>query len=170
MDLPAALSGLSTAIGLTKLAVEARDDSKAQQALTEVNAKLVALSISALALAESNRALSAQVGLLENELHKLKLAAEDRERHTLTELRPGAYAYATKPVEEGHQPQAPYLCQPCYDKAVKAVLQFHQGRPGVLAHYTCPEGGAPHTIAIPGTALPDSGPRTISRGFRSWEG
>jgi len=167
MDLPAALSGLSTAIGLTKLAVEARDDSKAQQALTEVNAKLVALSISALALAESNRALSAQVGLLENELHKLKLEAEDRQRHALTELRPGAYAYATKPVQERDDTQAPYLCQPCYDKGIKAMLVFHQARTGVLAHYTCPEGGTAHTIAIPGTALPDSGPRTISRGFRA---
>lgn len=169
MDLPAALSGLSTAIGLTKLAVDARDDSKAQQALTEVNAKLVALSISALALAESNRALMAQVGSLENELHELKLQAEDRERHPLTELRPGAYAYATKPVQEGDDPQAPYLCQPCYDKGIKAMLQFQRARPALLAHYTCPEGGASHTIAIPDTALPDSGPRSISRGVkREW--
>ena len=153
LELNGAISAVATLMGIAKGALDARDDAKAKQAIAEANMKLVDLSMSALMLAERNSSLSEEVSVLQRELRDTKMKLEERERYTLAEVRPGAYAYAGKPGQEGDDPEPPYFCQPCYDKGVKAVLRRIEAKAGTNAAWYCPESQT-HQIAIPGTALP----------------
>ncbi len=153
-ELNFALTHAMQLVGLAKLAIEARDDAKAKSALMELTLKLNEVSISALASTEKAMTLQNALREVQDENRALQLQAEERQRYTLAELCPGAYAYKRKPAQEGDDTPPHYLCQPCYDKGVKAVLRFQEARTGTDAHYTCPEGGTPHGIKIRDTGLP----------------
>lgn len=126
MDIAAAISGASALLGIAKGAVAARDDAKAQQAITEVQLKLLEVSTAALALSQTNIALTDEIRLLKDEAHQSELKTREREGYALTEVCPGHYAYQSQPSEEGAAVPLHYLCQLCYDKGVKSVLRFHE--------------------------------------------
>lgn len=121
MELISAMSALSTALGLAKTAVEARDESKLNAALADINTKHLALSMAALQLADSLNACQAAKADLERENRDLRAKAEYRGRYTLHELAPGRFAYRHTPIANSLEPEH-HLCQICYDKGVKSVL------------------------------------------------
>jgi hypothetical protein len=153
LEITGALTAARTLADLAKTALDARDAAKATAAVIELQSKLVDATSAALAMAEKAYALQASLSEAQREKAEIEAKVKDRGMYTLHELRPGAFAYTVKPGEDGTQP-VHYLCQACYDKGVKAMLRFVPAQPGRDTHYTCPEGGIPHTITVPGTAIP----------------
>lgn len=105
-------SGLIELRDFNKLAAVQADMNRelltAQNGLFDLQAKLLALS----------DALNA-----EKAAHaELKARASERERYALHEVEPGRFVYKRRADVEPTEP-AHYLCQPCFDKGVKAVLQ-----------------------------------------------
>ncbi len=123
MELASALATASATFELLKVAVNARDDAKVRAAVGEMASKLSEAYISGLASVERQHALAARVRELEDKCRVLEAQAMERESLTEAEVRPGVYAYARKPAQEGEQPNPPYFCQPCYDTGIKAVLR-----------------------------------------------
>jgi hypothetical protein len=63
-----------------------------------------------------------EIGTLKAEIANLKKAAAERESYALYEICPGSFVYRSQlPVT----PTTPmhYVCQPCFDKGVKGVLE-----------------------------------------------
>ncbi len=136
MELMAAMSALSTALGIAKTAVEARDEAKINVALAEINTKQLALSMAALHLAESLSACQAAKSELERENRDLVGKLEERQRYVLHELSPGRIAYRFSPLPDSLEPEH-YLCQICYDKGVKSVLRLYDRDEWTARHYAC---------------------------------
>jgi cell division protein FtsB len=135
MELMAAMSALSSALGLAKTAIEARDEAKLDAALADINTKHLALSMAGLQLAEALSACQAAKSELERENRDLHSKIADRKRYLLHELAPGQIAYRSAPDGESAEPEH-YLCQVCYDKGVKSVLHVvHDGMLGTA--YEC---------------------------------
>lgn len=149
IEIAPVLASLFQISQLAKSALEARDDAKVQSALIDLNAKLHDLSLSALASVEKAGTLQTELAAAREEARRLQAVLDERASYALKELRAGACAYVST---RDDVPQH-FLCQPCYDKGVKAILRHQPAKAGVLEHWTCPEGGVPHTIGVPGTAL-----------------
>lgn len=130
MDIAAAISSTATLLGIAKGAVAARDDAKAQQAITDVQLKLLEVSTAALALSQANIALTDEIRLLKNEAHQSELKTREREGYVLTEVCPGHYAYQSQPSRDGTNAPPHCFCQPCYDKGVKSVLRYSHNQRG----------------------------------------
>lgn len=136
MDIATAISSTATLLGIAKGALESRDDQKAQQAITQVQSKLLEVTTAALSLSQTNIALT-------EEIRELRRAAEDAERiaaersgYELAEITDGSFAYRSV----GSESSSPihFLCQPCYDKTTKSVLRRRTGAYGDT-FWECPE-------------------------------
>lgn len=137
-DIASAVASASALLTLAKGAIAARDDFKAQQAISDAQGKLLEITAAALSLSQTNIALTDEIRALKDAAHELEVKARDRQGYTLAEVCPGHYAYKSQPSEEGADIPLHYLCQPCYDKGVKAVLRFHQ-QDGWGKEWACPE-------------------------------
>lgn len=91
---------------------------KAQDALFTHNAQLLTL--------QNEHIQTAQ------KLREMEEALAERGRYTLFELSPGVFAYRMNVLPVASEMSDPlpaepvhYVCQPCFDKRVKAVLQRH---------------------------------------------
>lgn len=128
MDLAGAISGVGALLQIAEVAIKARDDAKAKQAIADVQIKLLDLSTAALAMAQTNISLTDEIRLLKEENQQLQMKASEREGYALAEISPGVYAYKSQPVE-GREDSVPhYVCQPCYDKGVKSVLRYFNNK------------------------------------------
>lgn len=140
MELMAAMSALSTALGIAKTAVEARDEAKINVALAEINTKQLALSMAALHLAESLSACQAAKSDLERENRDLVRELDDRKRYVLHALAPGRIAYRFAPLPDSLEPEH-YLCQLCYDQGIKSVMRLNEASEWTSRHYACAAAG-----------------------------
>lgn len=131
MDLSTALSGAGAALEMLRTGLAARDDAKVQRALHDMSARLTDALMSGLAAAEKATSLQAALSQAQRDKADLEAQIEDRSRYALHEAKFGVFVYAFKPPAQG-SPQAPahYLCQACYDKGIKSVLQ--RGESGLL--------------------------------------
>lgn len=145
VEITAALTGARAAFELIKAAVAARDDAKLQAALADMGARLTDAILSALASAEKAAALQAALSAAEREKAEAHAKLLDRAQYTLHEIRPGAFVYRSQPVDGGSHPPQHYLCQPCYDGGVKAVLRHVDGGDGFAHKLECPHS-ASHTV------------------------
>jgi hypothetical protein len=159
MELGPAIASARAAMELLSIAVKARDDSKVQAATLDLREKLFAMSDIAMGFIEKNAALVTENAALKlaNAQHlQAKAEVEDRlrerENYVPHEIRPGALVYAYQPRMQGNAAPAHYLCQACYDKGTKSVLQFSPARPSQDARWLCPEQTS-HHITAHGTAL-----------------
>jgi len=122
MDIGSALSSINAGIGLARTALDARDDRKAKEAVSEIAHQMADVNLWALGMSEHLRKLEAE---LRDTAAKLA-AAEERERqrgkYVLRPLVPGKFVLAFEPVD-GDQAPAHYLCQVCFDAGHTSVLQ-----------------------------------------------
>jgi len=127
LEISAALASLSSLMGIAKTAVEARDDAKAKQAISDMSDRLMAALQGALGLAENASSLRMRLDEAEAELAKLKSEVSERSRYQLAKLGTAGdfFAYRLRPaaelVERQDEP-AHFLCQPCLDGGKKVVL------------------------------------------------
>jgi len=159
IEITGALTAARALAELAKVAIDARDDAKAKGAIADLQSKLFDATSAALAMAEKASALQTALSEAQREKGEIEAKLSDRASYALHEIRPGAFVYAAKAGGDGAADRpAHYLCQPCYDKGIKAILRFAPARPGANALYLCPEGGNPHALAVPGTSLPHPPP------------
>lgn len=138
LEITTALSGTQSVLQLLQTAIQARDDARLRAALADLDVKLHALTVASLASAEKAAALEASLRAAERVQRELEVQLADRATYQLQEIRPGAFAYAPKPEHEGPQLPQHYVCQPCYDKGVKAVLRYEPGGEWATGKWTCP--------------------------------
>mgnify|MGYP000184381863 CR=1 FL=1 len=146
IEIAAAFSGLKTAFELLKLGVAARDDGKIQAATLDMSARLLDAHQVALDMADRCGALQDRLHTAEAHARELERKADERRLYVLAPLGAGAFAYAAKDESgPGYRGQH-YLCQPCYDQGIKAVLRHDAGAPQSPGRgYVCPHNGE-HTI------------------------
>lgn len=125
-----AISSLGTAKKLADAALDVRDFNNAATAIAQITEQL---------LDAQQRLLAHNAALLElqqehfeatKELRKLREALAERERYSLFELSPDVFVYRVDvppqlggTTEPGDPKPKHYLCQRCFDKGVKSVLQ-----------------------------------------------
>jgi hypothetical protein len=164
VEITAALSSARALLDLVKGAVDMRDDAKAKAALAELQTKLFDATSAALAMAEKAAALQTALSEAQREKSEIEAQIKDRAAYALHELVPGAHVYASQPVAGGADGPVHYLCQPCYDKGVKAILRSVPAGVGLNAKWVCPEEQQ-HGFQVPRTAL--SMPTTVVRTSRN---
>lgn len=125
IEIGAALSGIKALYDATRIAIDARDDAKLKLLMVDMQGKI--LEAMEAALASKSQAMTIQNALhvAQDELKEIKAKAAERQRYTLTKI-PGQgkqYAYASQPEQGGQNEPPHYICQPCYDKGIKSVLQ-----------------------------------------------
>ncbi len=138
MEIATAISGAMTAYQALKLAVDARDQSKLQQSMADMQQRLIEAMQAAMSATSEAMALQKSLLAAQDELENYKRKTKDREGYTLRKI-PGEgkfYAYASEQSDGGKDEPHHYLCQGCYDKGQKFVLQV-SGYYGGL-NYSCP--------------------------------
>lgn len=147
MEIATALSSLKALADLAQGALKSRDDAKAQEAITGMQARLLDIYASAFEVAERNSSLQATVRSLESKIADLEAKLEEKARCQLTPLGRGAFAYALFD-QATKAPQDPpvYFCQHCYDKGIKSILRYFAGAEWAGPEWTCTEHNG-HSIA-----------------------
>lgn len=125
-EVGAVLGSLKLAGETIQTIVGLRDGTKIQTKVIELNGIILAAQSSAFAANLSQSALLDKVSALEQELVRLKKWDTDKQQYKLTQIGPGAFAYAPKP--DADNAQVPHwLCVKCYDNSQRSMLQY-QGR------------------------------------------
>ena len=138
IEIGAALSGIKALYDAARLAIDARDDAKLKSAMMEMQGKILEAMESALNSKTQAMTIQDALHAAQDELKQIKGKAADRDRYTLT-LMPGdgkQYAYASQPHQDGKHYPPHYLCQGCFDKGLKFVLQGSEFYGGT--NYDCP--------------------------------
>lgn len=150
MDMASITTALS-AIGLARQAVSAalelRDFNQAAVELSRLNDALLSAQNGLLTQSATLFQLQSEKFALTEELRKLKEALAERARYTLVEVAKGAFAYRSNLASEegatsgsGAAEPEHYICQPCFDKGSKGVLQRRTN--GVSIILRCPLCGS----------------------------
>ena len=125
IEIGAALTSARALLNMATAAIEARDDAKLKAALIDLNSKLMDASLVALNTIEKSAELQAALHVAQREKADLQRQIDERSRYTLAKISENrdVFAYASHPAQEGGDVPLHYLCQLCYDKGIKAVLQ-----------------------------------------------
>lgn len=126
-------TALSHATNIAKAAIQARDDSKRIEALTELNGALSDLHVKHLAVVQNQQSL-----LEANEALKRQIAAHDKweqekARYRLENVGAAAIVFALDPAKAAGE-ALHWLCPRCYEGRKRGFFQKH-GK--VLNHYRC---------------------------------
>jgi hypothetical protein len=116
IEISSAISSFSTAVGLLRGALNARDEGKIKEALTDMTSRLFTISEQGAKLAMENEELKAQI-------RELQEQAAERERFVLHEVRPGAFVLRFEPTSDDKTP-VHYACQACRGLGRKVVLRL----------------------------------------------
>lgn len=145
MELASALTSFSALMELGKSAISARDDVKIKAALNGAEKKYSEAIDAVLSLQERLLQAQEQIAALQksivqanNALRDAEIKAKERSGYELVNLCTGGdhfHAYKRQPADGAQSNQVHYLCQPCYDKEVKSVLQVFRTDYGTT--YAC---------------------------------
>lgn len=127
-----AVTAIQAARKIGSAALQVRDFNKFAGTIAEINDQLLKAQESLFAHNADMLDLQQKYHEACEELRRLKAVAADREGYVLRELAPGVFAY----LSEGRPEPQHYLCQPCFDKGVKSVLQDRHNAGPVYLHCT----------------------------------
>lgn len=130
-DIAAALVGL----GLKGRELEAGN--RLLGALREANQSAIAAQSEYFTLHREYLSSVARIGQLEKELMQLKGLNPDSESYQLSQVGPGAFAYALKPGARVGKP-AHWLCPNCFSNGHKSILQHDPDFSVQGETYICP--------------------------------
>lgn len=133
MDISTALTGAKAAYDILATSIAARDEAKIQAALTELQRKHTDLTASAMTHIEKAFNLQADLIKARDEIARLESKIDQKESYDLFEVAPGKFCYRSN---KGDAPLH-HLCQPCWDRGVKSVLQTHAAGGGWPAQMVC---------------------------------
>ncbi|UXA66043.1 hypothetical protein [Xanthomonas prunicola] len=132
MDIPSlttAMASLKFAKDAVETALSVRDFNSAAAALAGVNDQLLKAQEGLFVYSARLAELQDKLGQCQEELRQLKRVQSERDQYSLFQVADGIWVYrsnmAAQPDEGRTQftETAHYLCQPCFDKNVKSVLQ-----------------------------------------------
>ena len=123
MDLVPALASIKACIELAVVAVEARDDARAKEAIGEMSRRLFDANLAALGMSERLLALRDQLDELVSQKRALEERLAHREKYVLRAIADGVFVRAYEPVD-GDPTPAHYQCQICFDRGESSVLQL----------------------------------------------
>lgn len=133
MDISSALSSAKAAFDILSTSIAARDEAKIQAALTDLQRKHTELTASAMAHIEKAFNLQSDLLKAKDEISKLKTEINQKESYDLFEVASGKFC--CKSNKEGSPLH--YLCQPCWDRGIKSVLQLHSANQGWPPKMVC---------------------------------
>ena len=121
-EIVAFVTAVGHATNILKTAIDARDESKRREALSELTSAMAEISARQLAVTQNQQSL-----LQENEALKKKIEAYDKweqekERYALQSVGSGGFVYALKPAHDASDPPH-WLCTNCYKDRHKSILQ-----------------------------------------------
>lgn len=120
--------------------IEIRDTVKFGKAVTELLAQVVAAQQGALAALAHEAELIDVKRRLEAQIRELQAWEAEKQRYQLERLEPGVFVYTLKPALAAGEP--PHrICQACYQRGKKFILQSHGVHDG-LEKLDCHECGA----------------------------
>lgn len=128
-----AMADITALMGLLQTFAAANDTLKAlvgmrvtagvQAKIIELNNLILTAQSQALVAQSENAALLARIGHLEKEIVDAKGKSASFEGYHLTQVSPGAFAYAIEADRERAEP-AHWLCQTCYSDGHRSILQL----------------------------------------------
>ena len=138
-SIAALVGSLKTAGEITKAAVDMRDGQMLQAKVIELQTVILTAQSNALTAQQDQFALLDRVRSLETEIAGLKAWDAEKQNYVLSEVAPGAFAYALKPDSKVSEPPH-WLCVNCYNHSQKSLLQ-DAGRiiDASKNRYQCPE-------------------------------
>jgi hypothetical protein len=139
-DISGALGALQSATSIVKDLSGLRNDSDRSAKLIELQRQILAAQNGAIQANDEQSKLIDIVRKLEQRLLEMETWSTEKQRYELKAVSPGAFAYALKVDARGSEPPH-YVCQACYEKGKKRILQF---APSAMA-----EIGIPHTLDCP---------------------
>jgi hypothetical protein len=137
MSFIASISATATSLAATKqlcqALLELRDFNQVATAVAQINGELLKAQESLFAHQAHLLQLQEEHFHAREELRKLKEAIAERGRYSLVEISDRVFAYRVNVTPQGSASDNPsaaepvhHLCQPCFDRGVKAVLKkFH---------------------------------------------
>lgn len=125
LDFAGMIQSLKAVTDIAKALVGIRDAAVFRERVAEMNREIIAAQSSALAAQQYQSTLLERVNELEKQVTDLEARDAEKERYILTEVRPGAYAYASKESASTLEPPH-YLCTNCYPERHKSILQKQQ--------------------------------------------
>ncbi len=140
-------SAISAAREIAQGAIGMRDAALVNEATSQLVQKLLDAQNALLAHNAALLQLQNEHFEAREELRKLQEAASERGRYALVEVSPGQFAYRVNIAPEqsgsgepGSTEPTHYVCQPCLDKRVKAVLSsgVHKFSTGFQKAWVCP--------------------------------
>lgn len=122
-DVAGAFASAKAALDIVKVAVQARDDAKAQAAIAELSDRLTTVSIALIDAIERQRGLQESLAARDEENAELKRQIQARETYLLHELRPGLFVRRFQQLASRPEQPLHYLCQRCFEEGHHLVLQ-----------------------------------------------
>jgi Zn finger protein HypA/HybF involved in hydrogenase expression len=140
-DIRGALGALQSASNIIKTFAGMRGDSENSAKLLELQKQIMAAQTSAIQANAAQTALIERVRDLEAQIAKFETWNAEKQRYELKAISPGALAYALKAEASGSEPPH-YICQTCYEKGKKSILQFSPSTMvdvGIPNTFDCPD-------------------------------
>lgn len=135
MDIMAALSALSSSINLGRTAIALRDQKLIDEAVSELNQKVLQVTQSALELLEQRHAAVEEAASLREKHRKLEAMLSDLAQYEPYQTKGGAICLRPKP-DAAESKLTVYVCANCAAAGKKTYLQ-----PQPNGHYLeCPNG------------------------------
>jgi hypothetical protein len=125
-----AMTAITAARDIARTAVDIRDAAKLTAVTTALNEQLIKAQESLFQLSANLMALQQEHFKTTEELRKLNELLAERGRYSLVEIGNGMFAYRVNVAPKGSDMQNPgslepdhYVCQLCFNKGIKSVLQ-----------------------------------------------
>lgn len=149
-EIATGLTSLKAAYELTKAIKDISDATKIQSTIFELQRIILEAQSSAINAREAHAAQIDRIRELEQEIDRLKAWDAEKQNYELKAIGQGAFAYMLKPSMRCTEP-AHWLCQNCYEKGKKSVLQY-QSHLARSAIYKCPSCST--TVSVVGGQPP----------------
>lgn len=142
----AVATSLNTAVNIAKAMMDVRDATIIQGKVFELQRAIIDAQQSVFAANQERSTLVERVGELERLVAEMKAWEAEKQRYILQKLPPGVFVYALKlDMANGEPPH--YLCQTCYQRGKKSILQSKGDHWGVEP-LMCNECGAEVKVAL----------------------
>ncbi|HEX9789848.1 MAG TPA: hypothetical protein VGA60_04220 [Kiloniellales bacterium] len=130
-------SELLASLGLFKSMLDTAKGLKGINDAAIRNAAVIELQEKILTAQEQQMALVERVGELEKEVARSKTWGTEKQRYSLTQCAPGAFAYVVKRSEARGEP-GHALCAACYERGIKSILQTNGSMMLIKHAWVCP--------------------------------
>lgn len=107
------------------------------EAVNDLHSDITSLRLQISAITSEKEAKEEEVRALKAELVNRQRWDEESVRYRLHEAAPGIYVYAVKPECQGTEPPH-YLCEKCFSKKIKSVIQRAMEGGSYYKCHTCP--------------------------------